>query len=136
MNLYNKINQNQNSPQYKSAGERRIAEFLEQKSIAFTYEKPLAVEDAGKTRLFHPDFYLHDFNTIIEYFGINGRHDYMERTNRKIDIYQKNHISFIPVYPQDFTGNWQGNILSLLQSRIDHQQDLLAKLQNQVYAGK
>ena len=136
MTLCDKINQNQYSKKYKSAGERRIAKFLEQKKIAFTYEKPLAVENDGKTRLFYPDFYLHDFNTIIEFFGINGSPDYMARTNNKIEIYQKNHIPFIPVYPQDFAGNWQGNILGSLQSRIEYQHGLLAELQNQVYVGQ
>ena len=136
MAFCNKINQNQYSQKYKSAGERRIANFLEAKKIAFTYEKPLAVEDDGKTRLFHPDFYLHDFNTIIEYFGINGSPDYEARTNRKIEIYQENHVPFIPVYPQDFTGNWQGNILGSLRSRIEHQHGLLGELQNQIYAGQ
>ena len=136
MNLYNKFNQNQYSQKYKSAGERRIANFLEEKNIAFTYEKPLAVIDKGQTKIFYPDYTLHDFNTIIEYFGINGNPDYVARTNRKIDIYHKNHVPFIPVYPQDFAGNWQGNILGSLQSRIEYQHGLLAKLQNQVYAGQ
>ena len=136
MALYDILTQNEHSPKYKSAGERRIAKFLEQENIAFTYEKPLAVIDQGHTKIFHPDFYLHDFNTIIEYFGINGSPDYMARTNRKIDIYQKNHIPFIPVYPQDFAGNWQGNILSSLQSRIEYQHGLLAELQNQFYVGQ
>ena len=136
MALCNKINQNQYSQQYKSAGERRIAKFLDEKDIAFTYEKPLAVIDQGHTKLFYPDFSLHDFNTIIEFFGINGSPDYIARTNRKIDIYHKNHVPFIPVYPQDFTGNWQGNILSSLRSSTEYHYGLLAKLQNQVYAGQ
>ena len=49
MALCDKINQNQYSQKYKSAGERRIAKFLEQKNIAFTYEKPLAIIDQGHT---------------------------------------------------------------------------------------
>jgi len=139
MTFCDKIRQRQysNSERYKSAGERRIAEFLTRRNIAFTYEKPLAVVNEGQVRIFYPDYTLHDLGTIIEYFGINGNpDDYIARTNRKIDAYQKNHVPFIPVYPQDFTGNWQENILKSLQSRIEHQHGLLAELQNQVYAGQ
>lgn len=128
MALCNKINQNQYSQKYKSAGERRIAQFLEQSNIAFTYEKPLAVIDQGHTKLFYPDFSLHDFNMIIEYFGINGNPDYIARTNHKIDIYQKNHIPFIPVYPQDFAGNWQEYILNTLRDQSISHIGLLNKI--------
>jgi len=128
MALCEKFNQNQFPKKYKSAGERRIAKFLEANSIAFTYEKPLAVVDCGKTKIFHPDFSLHDFNTIIEYFGINGSPDYNTRTNRKIDIYQKNHIPFIPVYPQDFAGNWQEYILNTLRDQSISRIGLLNKI--------
>ena len=78
-----------NSKKYKSAGGRRIAEFLTRKNIAFIYEKPLTVVNENQVRIFYPDYTLHDFGTIIEYFGINGNPDYIAGTNRKIDIYQK-----------------------------------------------
>ena len=65
MTLYEKIRQEQHYNNYKSDGERRIADFLNKKNIPFTYEKPLAVVDDRKTRIFYPDFSLHDFNTII-----------------------------------------------------------------------
>ena len=125
MALCNKINQNQYSQQYKSAGERRIAKFLDEKDIAFTYEKPLAVIDQGHTKLFYPDFSLHDFNTIIEFFGINGSPDYRERTKRKIDIYHKNHVPFIPVYPQDFAGDWKRKITTSLMDNIQRQTQII-----------
>ena len=109
--------QNVTSQRYKSDGEKRIANFLKKKNISFTYEKPLAVIDKGHTKLFYPDFSLYDFNVVIEYFGINGNPDYIARTKNKIDIYQKNHIPFIPVYPQDFSDNWQEYILNSLRDQ-------------------
>ena len=128
MTLCGKIIKNADMQEYKSAGERRIAEFLTRKDIAFTYEKPLAVVNEGQVRIFYPDYTLHDFGTIIEYFGINGNTDYIARTNRKIDIYQKNHIPFIPVYPQDFAGNWQGYILNTLRDQSISRIGLLDKI--------
>jgi len=109
---------------YKSEGERRIASFLGQVEIPFEYEKPLAVVDRGKTKIWYPDFTLTDYGMIlVEYFGVNGSQDYERRTRHKMRVYEANSIDVIPVYPQDFKRDWQGQLMSdiygILERRIE-----------------
>jgi hypothetical protein len=97
---------------YKSEGERRIAGFLEAVAIPFEYEKPLAVVDAGKTKIWYPDFTLVDYGSIlVEYFGVGGSEDYERRAQQKLKVYEANCLDVIPVYPQDFKGDWKGNLM-------------------------
>ena len=108
---------------YKSEGERRIAGFLEQLGIPFEYEKPLAVVDAGKTKIWYPDFTLVDYGMIlVEYFGVGGSEDYERRTRQKLGVYEANRIDVIPVYPQDFKRDWKGRLMAdtygILERRI------------------
>jgi len=109
---------------YKSEGERRIAGFLNRLGIPFEYEKPLAVVDAGKTKIWYPDFTLVDYGSIlVEYFGIGGSEDYERRAQQKLKVYEANRLDVIPVYPQDFTRDWKGYLLSsvygILEKRIE-----------------
>jgi hypothetical protein len=108
---------------YKSEGERRIAGFLEAVGVAFEYEKPLAVVDEGKTKIWYPDFTLVDYGTIVvEYFGVNGSEDYARRAMDKLKVYKANRLDVIPIYPQDFNRDWKGqltsNIYGILERRI------------------
>jgi len=108
---------------YRSEGERRVAGFLEQLGIPFEYEKPLAVVDRGKTKIWYPDFTLVDYgNILVEYFGVNGSEDYRRRTQHKLDVYEANGLDVIPVYPQDFKKDWKSNLMSniygILERRI------------------
>ena len=129
MELSNKLIRNEPSQKYKSAGERRIAEFLNQNDIRFSYEKPLAVIEQGLTKIFYPDFSLHDFSTIIEYFGISNNQDYAARSKRKMNIYAKNHIPVIQIYPHDFERYyWQVKISDFLSWKLEYQQGLLSCL--------
>ena len=70
-------------PQYKSRAERQIGDFLTARRIPFVYEKPTAVMDRGAVRLWYPDFSL-QYGLLIEYFGVNGERDYLERTRHRI----------------------------------------------------
>jgi hypothetical protein len=51
---------NANLP-YRSKPELQIARLLEQNSIAYKYEHPMAVVDRGKTKIWYPDFYLPEY---------------------------------------------------------------------------
>jgi hypothetical protein len=109
---------------YKSEGERRIAGFFEAVGIPFEYEKPVAVVDAGKTKIWYPDFTLTDYGMIlVEYFGVNGSEDYERRTRQKMRVYEANRLAVIPIYPQDFKRDWKGqltsNIYGILERRIE-----------------
>lgn len=109
---------NQNFP-YKSRAERDIADLLSHYNIPFIYEKPTAVIDSGKTKLWHPDFSLF-YGPLIEYFGINGSHEYEERTRHKLNVYQENQFDVIPLHPRDLTGNWQDDLLRKIDSHLEH----------------
>ena len=108
---------------YRSEGERRIASFFEHAEIPFEYEKPVAVVDAGKTKIWYPDFTLVDYGSIlVEYFGVNGSEDYRRRSLQKLRVYEANRLDVLPVYPQDFKADWKGclmaDIYATLEKRI------------------
>jgi hypothetical protein len=100
---------------YKSGPEYRIADLLDQYGLPFIYEKPTAVMDSGKLRIWYPDFTL-SYGPVIEYFGVNGDQGYQQRTQHKLAIYQQNQIPVLAMYPQDLGGAWQDRLLK----RIDH----------------
>jgi hypothetical protein len=100
---------------YKSWPEYQIAGLLDQYGLPFIYEKPTAVLDQGKVRLWYPDFTL-SYGPVIEYFGVNGDEGYRRRTAYKLSTYAQNQIEVLPVYPRDMSGKWQGRLLG----RIDH----------------
>jgi len=76
------------TPEYKSRAEVRIAGLLDREGIAYRYEYPLAVVDQGRVRIWYPDFYLPEYGMIIEYFGVNGDADYDRRKEHKMQVYR------------------------------------------------
>jgi len=98
--LEGKINQGDRN-RYKSAGERKIAGFLGCNNIRYLYEAPVLINSYdSKARIWYPDFYLPEFKTYIEYYGLAGDPDY-ERGIKKLErIYYagtgKEHPSAIP----------------------------------------
>ena len=105
---------------YKSEGERRIAGFLEAAGIPFEYERPLAVVDAGKTKIWYPDFTLVDYGSIlVEYFGVGGSEDYERRAQQKLKVYEANRLDVIPIYPQDFKRDWKGQVMSTMYGILE-----------------
>lgn len=108
-------------PQYKSRVEREIGGLLTDHRIPFIYEKPTAVIDRGLTKLWHPDFSLR-YGLLIEYFGVNGERDYIDRTRHKLRVYQANQFDTIPLYPSDIIPDWQSRLLdrigSILEGRL------------------
>ena len=56
---------------FKSEGERRVAYFLDTNSIKYIYEPGVLVNSVQeKPRIWYPDFYLPEFGTYIEYYGL------------------------------------------------------------------
>lgn len=104
---------------YKSEGERNIAEFLVNKKIGFKYERPVLVLDENKPRIFYPDFFIPEFALYLEYFGINGNGDYNKRTIHKEEIYKKNRIDIIPIYPEHLKHNLSSYIGKSIKGTLD-----------------
>jgi DNA helicase-4 len=57
----------------KSKPEKRIADFLFEHGIPYSYEMPFTVYDGNIIR---PDFYLKAHKLVIEYYGLRGDSDY------------------------------------------------------------
>jgi hypothetical protein len=104
---------------YKSKGEVKIAEFLDSNRIEYEYEKGILLKSyEGKQRLWYPDFYLPEFQTFIEYYGMKGDPDYNKGIGIKKFVYSINNIDVISVYPKTFSENWQEYIMSELEHMI------------------
>ena len=118
----------QEHPNLKSEGERRIAYFLESNSIKYHYEPGLLINSDEKPRIWYPDFYLPEFGAYIEYFGLAGKQNYDEGIKRKETLYSKTGLAVISVYPWTFTGDWQEYILEELERiTIGRYKNLMAK---------
>jgi len=111
------------TPAYRSKAEVQIARLLDRERIAFRYEHPLAVIDRGRVRIWYPDFYLPEYGTIVEYFGMNGDPGYRERAQHKVQVYGETGIDGVFLTEESFTGDWPGRILGeiegILQRRLD-----------------
>ena len=99
--------------------EREIGGLLTDRRIPFVYEKPTAVMDAGKLKVWYPDFSL-QYGLIIEYFGVNGERDYINRTRHKLRVYQANQLDTIPLYPSDIIPAWQGRLIDRIGSALEN----------------
>lgn len=116
---------------YKSEGERKIAQFLTKTGINFIYEKETIIRDKDKIKIWYPDFTLPQYHIIIEYYGINGKPEYTERTQHKQQAYEENQLDVIPLYPENLQNNYQDriirNINDILYRRIYHFQNTFQK---------
>lgn len=103
----------------KSIGERKIAYFLDGNNIQYQYESPALVKAYDlKFRIWYPDFFLPEFNTYIEYFGIVGDHNYDMGVKKKELTYLESGLDVISVFPTMFKGNWQAYIMNGLKSNV------------------
>ena len=107
-----------------SSGERKIATVLDSYGIPFEYERPTLVDDHGKSRIWYPDFTLHPYGTLIEYFGVKNSSDYDRGIQKRLDTYRANQMDVIDMYPSSFSQGWEDRLLSrvdhILESRLYH----------------
>jgi len=107
---------------FKSKGERRIANFLGKNSIQYRYEPAVAVHsEQDKPRIWYPDFYLPEFKSYIEYYGMAGKPCYDQGIKRKEDVYSKMGLDVMPVYPWMFKEDWKGYLMRGLKRNVDRQ---------------
>ena len=109
---------------FKSAGEQRIADFLDHHGIRYIYEPPTAVTQHGKTRLWYPDFLLPEYGLYIEYYGRTGDPDYDRGILEKTAAYEASGLEVIPVYPHHLAHAWPDylarEIREITQYRANH----------------
>lgn len=104
---------------YKSQGERRIAAYLKDQGIRFTYERPVAVIDGEKTKIWYADFHLDDYHILLEYLGMNGNLRNSIVNDYKRRVYKENRYDLIEIYPEDFKRNWQERIRSGIHDTLE-----------------
>jgi hypothetical protein len=103
---------------YKSRKEFQIAGLLDRYGLPFIYEKPTAVMDQEKLKIWHPDFTLKG-GPIIEYFGVQGNQDYGRRTQHKLQTYHENQYTVIPLFPQDMKRGWEKRVLNRIDGALE-----------------
>ena len=117
-NLESMINGHDNK-NFKSDGERRIAYLLDTNSIKYRYESGVLINPPkSQPRIWYPDFYLPEFKTYIEYYGMAGHKQYDRGIKTKESTYTKTGIDVISVYPWMFSKDWQGYIMRELNRGI------------------
>jgi len=101
---------------FKSEGERRIANFLDDNAIRYQYEPGLLVNTSyEKPRIWYPDFHLPEFASYLEYFGLVGKKSYDDGIKTKLSTYNQMGLDVIPLYPWTFSENWQKYIMDELE---------------------
>ena len=103
---------------------------LEDSRIDFVYEPGLLVTDAGKQRIWYPDFGLPRYAVYLEYFGLENDPAYAARTTHKLDVYRENRIEVVPLYPAMLRSDYRGHVLDEVY-RI--QQARLTDLESRMY---
>ena len=121
---------------YKSKGEERIANYLQERNIKFQYEYPLAIKDRGQMRIWYPDFRLPEYNMIIEYFGMTGDAAYNEGVAHKIRAYQEAGIDGIYILESSFSGDWEEGIPARIEQSLEGKLSKIRSINQQVYAAQ
>ena len=95
----------------QSAGEKRIADWLSARKIAYVYDERFRV---ARDTLIRPDFYLPEFDLYIEYWGMDTP-EYNANRQKKLWLYQRAGKKLVSISFQDLP-NLEA-VLSLKLSR-------------------
>ncbi len=83
----------------QSHGEKKIADWLCEHDIEFLYDTPMKVP--GRRFPLRPDFYLREYKTVIEFFGLMDDLSYAIKSTKKIGTYWQLNLRVICIYPED-----------------------------------
>jgi len=93
-------------PKYKSRGEAQVGRLLDRYGIPFIYEHPTLVYDRSLYRVWHPDFTLPGYKSlIVEYAGMPDIPGYMNGIHRKQQVYKSQGKPALFIYPEDLKGS-------------------------------
>lgn len=111
---------------YHSKGEYEIAKFLHEMDIEFEYEFPIAVVDQGKVKVWYPDFYLKEYQIVIEYFGMyNHNESYRESTEHKKTVFKDCGIQFLPIY--ELQKNWKEYTIKTILNHLEYKTYMMSQ---------
>ena len=108
--------QGNNRTPFRSEGEPQVARLLERSGIAYRYEPPVAVVDAGKVRIWYPDFQLPQYGLLIEYCGRCGDPAYASGIRKKEAVYRANGLATLFLTPESFRGDWPSRTLEQIEA--------------------
>jgi hypothetical protein len=94
----------------QSDGERRIAEWLAARNIAYRYDARLRLIEGFQIRL---DFYLPEYDVYIEYWGMDTPR-YKAGMYLKQDLYMQAGKKLISLYPED-----KARLDTVLRAKLD-----------------
>lgn len=57
--------------------------------------------ESGYKREFKPDFYLPEYDIIVEYLGLTGKYNYDKNTSEKMEYYKKRKLKAIFIFPEE-----------------------------------
>ena len=108
-------------PPYRSRGEAQIGRLLDRYGISFFYEAPLIVLDRDRHRVWHPDFTLpHYASLVVEYAGMPDRPDYMAGIRHKEKAYAANGVPALFVFPSDLAvPRWPETVVKKIEEQAE-----------------
>lgn len=99
----------------RSNYERIVADTLYSHHVRYNYEEKAIIFDK-EIKFSIPDFFLPDYNLLIEVFGLFDDEKSLAKMRWKIKYYKKYKIPFIPLYPEDIL-NLKTSLLNKLKRR-------------------
>lgn len=95
----------------RSKGEKTIADYLSHHGIAYYYEATAMTNDwfIFKSKISRPDFFLPQYNLVVEYWGLVDspdtrlRNEYVRTMRWKMAQYRKNNVRFVSLYPSNIS---------------------------------
>ncbi len=98
----------------RTRGECQIANLLDDNKLRFYYEKPIILDGY----ILHPDFYLPDYDLIIEYLGLyESSSEYRDDWFWKENLFKKNNKKYITIKNEDFI-DLETNLLKKINTVI------------------
>lgn len=82
----------------KSRGELLVANFLHDEGLKYAYERPIRL---GRLAIVRPDFYLRQYDVVIEFWGMLDDENYMRNSRWKVAHYKRFGVKFIELEPED-----------------------------------
>ena len=104
-----KVRRTEDGTAVQSQGEKRIADFLRSRRIAYVYDERYRI--AGDVAI-RPDFYLPEFDLYIEYWGMDTP-EYVANMKKKLFLYQRAGKKLISISFRDFT-----DVESVLEEKL------------------
>jgi predicted GNAT family acetyltransferase len=96
----------------RSAYEKRVADWLSQRSIPYEYEPALPFRDRPFAARLRGDFLANGW--YIEVWGVVGSASYQAKKERKLDLYRSHGLPLIQLSPYHFARKYAGTLAKRL----------------------